>query len=151
MAKPGKIPNFKKIYPEADKKVIQELKKSERKMQYQEYDLKEERIHIDQDTQETITIPSREDSVERLMEINYPFKDDAEEVEEQAIRNLLSEQLGKVVKRLSLKDQRLIADLYVWEKSERRIAKEYGISQNMVHKRKKQVLAQLKCMLEKIF
>lgn len=151
MAKPGKIPNFKKIYPEADKNVIQELKKSERKMQYQEYDLKEERILIDQDTQETITIPSREDSVERLMEINYPFKDDAEEVEEQAIRNLLSEQLGKAVKRLSLKDQRLIADLYVWEKSERQIAKEYGISQNMVHKRKKQVLNQLKRLLEKNF
>ena len=151
MAKPGKIPNFKKIYPEADKNVIQELKMSERKMQYQEYDLKEERILIDQDTQETITIPSREDSVERLMEINYPFKDDAEEVEEQAIRNLLSEQLGKAVKRLSLKDQRLIADLYVWEKSERQIAKEYGISQNMVHKRKKQVLNQLKRLLEKNF
>ena len=151
MAKPGKIPNFKKIYPEADKNVIQELKMSERKMQYQEYDLKEERILIDQDTQETITIPSREDSVERLMEINYPFKDDAEEVEEQAIRNLLSEQLGKVVKRLSLKDQWLIADLYVWEKSERQIAKEYGISQNMVHKRKKQVLDQLKRLLEKNF
>ena len=114
MAKPGKIPNFKKIYPEADKNVIQELKKSERKMQYQEYDLKEEKIIVNQAAQKTITIPSREDSVERLMETNYPFKDDAEEVEEQAIRNLLSEQLGKAVKRLSLKDQRLIADLYVW-------------------------------------
>ena len=151
MAKPGKIPNFKKIYPEADKKVIQELKKSERKMQYQEYDLKEERILIDQDTQETITIPSREDSVERLMETNYPFKDDAEEVEEQAIRNALAEQLGKAVKCLPPKDQRLIADLYVWEKSERKIAREYGISQNMVHKRKKQVLDQLKRLLEKKF
>ena len=120
-------------------------------MQYQEYDLKEEKIIVNQAAQKTITIPSREDSVERLMETNYPFKDDAEEVEEQAIRNLLSEQLGKAVKRLSLKDQRLIADLYVWEKSERQIAKEYGISQNMVHKRKKQVLDQLKRLLEKNF
>ena len=82
MAKPGKIPNFKKIYPEADKKVIQELKKSERKMQYQEYDLKNETIIIDQDMQAATIIPGREDSIERLMEINYPFRDDAEEVEE---------------------------------------------------------------------
>lgn len=36
MAKPGKIPNFKNIYLEADKKVIEKLRKSERKMQYQE-------------------------------------------------------------------------------------------------------------------
>lgn len=151
MAKPGKIPNFKKIYPEADKKVIQELKKSERKMQYQEYDIKKEIIVIDQDMQTTAVVPGREDSIDRLMEINYPLRDDAEELEEQAIRNVLAEQLGKAVKRLLPKDQQLIADLYVWEKSERQIAKEYGISQNMVHKRKKQVLAHLKHLLEKNF
>ena len=151
MAKPGKIPNFQEIYPEADKKIIKELKKSERKMQYQEYDLKEEKIIVNQATQKTITIPSKEDSVERLMEINYPLRYDAEELEEQVIRNLQFEQLGKAVKHLSPKDQRLIADLYVWEKSERQIAKEYGISQNMVHKRKKQVLDQLKRLLEKNF
>ena len=63
MAKPGKIPNFKKIYPEADKKVIQELKKSERKMQYQEYDLKNETIIIDQDMQAATIIQGREDSI----------------------------------------------------------------------------------------
>ena len=72
-------------------------------------------------------------------------------MEEQAIRNALAEQLGKAVKCLPPKDQRLIADLYVWEKSERKIAKEHGISQNMVHKWKKQVLAQLKRLLEKNF
>ena len=151
MAKPGKIPNFKKIYPEADKKVIQELKKSERKMQYQEYDIKKGTIVIDQDMQTTSVVPGREDSIERLMEINYPFRDDAKDLEEQAIRNVLAEQIGKAVKSLPPKDKRLIADLYVWEKSERQIAREYGISQNMVHKRKKQVLDQLKRLLEKNF
>ena len=151
MAKPGKIPNFKKIYPEADKKVIQELKKSERKMQYQEYDIKKETIVIDQDMQTTSVVPGREDSIERLMEINYPFRDDAKDLEEQAIRNVLAEQIGKAVKSLPPTDKRLIADLYVWEKSERQIAREYGISQNMVHKRKKQVLDQLKRLLEKNF
>lgn len=100
MAKPGKIPNFKKIYPEADKKVIQELKKSERKMQYQEYDIKKETIVIDQDMQTTSVVPGREDSIERLMEINYPFRDDAKDLEEQAIRNVLAEQIGKAVKSL---------------------------------------------------
>lgn len=151
MAKPGKIPNFKNIYPEADKKVIEELRKSERKMQYQEYDLKEEKIIIDQDTQETTIIPSKEDSLDRLMEVNYPLKDDEEKLEEQVIKNVLLDQLGKAVKALSAKEQRLIADVYVWEKTERQIAKEYGISQNMVHKRKKQALDKLRTLLKKNF
>lgn len=151
MAKPGKIPNFKNIYPEADKKVIQELKKSERKMQYQEYDLKEEKIIVDQVMQETTIIPSKEDSIDRLMEINYPFKDGSEELEEQAIKNVLLDRLGKAVQALSAKEQRLIADVYVWEKTERQIAKEYGISQNMVHKRKKHALDKLRKLLKKNF
>ena len=39
MAKPYKIPDFRKMYPEASEAVISVLRTSERKMQYQEYDL----------------------------------------------------------------------------------------------------------------
>lgn len=38
MAKPYKIPDFRKMYPEASEEVISVLRTSERKMQYQEYD-----------------------------------------------------------------------------------------------------------------
>ena len=40
MAKPGRLPDFRKMYPEASEEVIEVLKETERKMQYQEYDLK---------------------------------------------------------------------------------------------------------------
>ena len=40
MAKPYKIPDFRKMYPEASEEVIAVLRTTERKMQYQEYDLK---------------------------------------------------------------------------------------------------------------
>lgn len=44
MAKPYKIPDFRKMYPEASEEVIAVLRTTERKMQYQEYDLKERGI-----------------------------------------------------------------------------------------------------------
>ena len=44
MAKPGRLPDFRKMYPEASEEVIEVLKETERKMQYQEYDLKAEQI-----------------------------------------------------------------------------------------------------------
>ena len=43
MAKPYKIPDFRKMYPEASEEVIAVLRTTERKMQYQEYDLKRAR------------------------------------------------------------------------------------------------------------
>ena len=68
MAKPYKIPDFRKMYPEASEEVIAVLRTSERKMQYQEYDLKRARNIVDPKTGEKMTIPSREDSYERLQE-----------------------------------------------------------------------------------
>lgn len=42
MAKAGRLPDFRKMYPEASEEIISVLKETERKMQYQEYDLKAE-------------------------------------------------------------------------------------------------------------
>ena len=47
MAKPYKIPDFRKMYPEASEEVIAVLRTTERKMQYQEYDLKRARNIVD--------------------------------------------------------------------------------------------------------
>lgn len=66
MAKAYRIPDYKKMYPEAGEEVIAVLRTTERKMQYQEYDLKTEQTVINQEDQTITTIPSREDSLERL-------------------------------------------------------------------------------------
>ncbi len=66
MAKAYRIPDYKKMYPEANEEVIAVLRTTERKMQYQEYDLKSEQTVISQEDQTITTIPSREDSFERL-------------------------------------------------------------------------------------
>ena len=57
MAKPYKIPDFRKMYPEASEEVIAVLRTSERKMQYQEYDLKRARNIVDPKTGEKMRIP----------------------------------------------------------------------------------------------
>ena len=74
MAKPYKIPDFRKIYPNASEEVIAVLRKTERQMQYQEYDIKAERTVIDHKTQTVLVIPSREDSYERLVELDEQFE-----------------------------------------------------------------------------
>ena len=76
MAKPYKIPDFRKMYPEASEEVIAVLRTSERKMQYQEYDLKRARNIVDPKTGEKMTIPSREDSYERLQEMAVQFPEE---------------------------------------------------------------------------
>lgn len=73
MAKAYRIPDYKKMYPEAGEEVIAVLRTTERKMQYQEYDLKTEQTVINQENQTITTIPSREDSLERLVEQKVQF------------------------------------------------------------------------------
>ena len=68
MARPGRLPDFRKMYPEASDEVIAVLRETERKMQYQEYDLKAEQTIVDQETQQIRIVPSREDSYECLLE-----------------------------------------------------------------------------------
>ena len=136
MAKSGRIPNFRKMYPEASDEIIEILKKSERKMQYQEFDLKKEYTMIDQETQTVWTIPSQEDSYERLLELSVSFAVDQPSTEDIAIQNILLEQLEYALHLLAPDEMDLIEQLYFREYSEREVAKNYEVSQNTIHRRK---------------
>ena len=48
MSKKCIMPDFRKMYPDASEEVIAVLRQTERKMQYQEYDLKSEHIRVNQ-------------------------------------------------------------------------------------------------------
>ena len=127
MAKPYRIPDFRKMYPEASEEVIAVLRASERKMQYMEYDLKHEQTKIDAENQKVTVIPSREDSYERLAEIAVQFAGEAPSPEEQLHKALLF---------LSDDERYLIRQLYFEERAERDLAEKLGRSQNAVNKRK---------------
>lgn len=150
MAKSGRIPNFRKMYPEASDEIIEILKKSERKMQYQEFDLKREHTMIDQETQTVWTIPSQEDSYERLLELSVSFAVDQPSTEDIAIQNILLEQLEYALHLLAPDEMDLIEQLYFREYSEREVAKNYEVSQNTIHRRKRHILRKLKREIEKL-
>lgn len=150
MAKPNKIPDFKKMYPEASEEVIAVLKVTERKMQYQEYDLKNEKTVIDIKTQTVTVIPSREDSYERLLEQAVQFVDEKPGPEELALQRMEMQQLHKAISLLSEEERYLIIQIYFEERTEREVAEELGVYHNAIHKQKNRILQKLRYFFEKI-
>ena len=144
MAKPYKIPDFKKIYPEASEEVIAVLRTTERRMQYQEYDLKRARNIVNPSTGEVLTVPGREDSFERLQEIAVQFTEESSCVEDQILHKLEFEWLHKAILTLSKEEQWLIYELYFEERTEREVAAELKLSQKAVNKRKQKILEKLR-------
>ena len=138
MAKPYKIPDFRKMYPEASEEVIAVLRTSERKMQYQEYDLKRARNIVDPKTGEKMTIPSREDSYERLQEMAVQFPEENRSVEDQILKKIECEQLHKFLLELSKEE------LYFEERTEREVASVLGLSQKAINKRRQKILEKLR-------
>lgn len=147
MAKQYRIPDFKKMYPEASEEVIAVLRTTERKMQYQEYDLKVQRSIFNKQNNTMEVIPSREDSYERLQEQEVQFAETGLGTEELVILNLQFEQLHKAISMLSEDEKYLIEQLFFKERTERDLAEEYQLSQNAINKRRKKVLYKLKKIL----
>ena len=150
MAKPYRIPDFRKMYPEASEEVIAVLRTTERKMQYQEYDLKMECTVVDQESQTVTIIPSREDSFERLLEKDVQFCEESVSAEEQAIRNIEIRQLHKALSLLSDDERYLMEQLYFQERTERELAAQLNLSQNAINKRRQRVLDKLRELMKKI-
>lgn len=149
MAKPYKIPDFRKLYPEASEEVIAVLRTTERKMQYQEFDLKTERTVVDRESQTVTVIPSREDSLERLLEQNFQFTDEADSAEEQALKNIQIQQLHRALALLTEDEFLLIRQIFFEERTERELALEYGLSQKGINKRRQRILERLRELIEK--
>lgn len=148
MAKPYRIPDFRKLYPEASDEVIAVLRTTERKMQYQEYDLKKERTVIDPEERTLDIIPAREDSYERLLEQKIQFREEAPGVEDLVIRNMEIQRLHRALTLLSDGERELIEQLYFKEWTEREIAARTGLSQNAVNKRRQKILGKLRKIFE---
>lgn len=148
MAKPGKIPDFKMIYPDADKKIINLLQKTERKMQYQEYDLKAERTIIDRETHQAVILPSREVPYDYILNEECIYDESQVDVETIVLKKLQNEQLHVALDSLDEKEKYLIIQIFFRQKSERALARELDISQNAVNKQRKRILRKLKKILE---
>ncbi len=148
MAKYQKKTNYREKYPGLSDEIIEVLEKSDRKMEYQQYDLKIEKYKIDHVIGAVKIFPSREDSYDRLLEENRQFATDEESVDDVAVKTVLIEKMLVCIKLLTPEDQELITELYFKGKSEREYGIQIGISQKGVSKRKYKILNKLKKMMK---
>ena len=122
------------------------LIKSDRKIKYFENDLKEEKIILDKKGTVVEIIPSREDSLDRLQDDNErQFADNSDSVEEIALRNLRYKQLHNAISMLKPDEQALIEALYFNFLTQDDYAKQIGLSQQAVSKKRTKILKKLSC------
>ena len=94
---------------EVSEKVYAAYMKSDRKIRYFENDLKAERFLLNEDGMVKQIVPSREDSLDRLMDDNAEqFVSSAEPIEVIVLRRLSYEKLHKAISLLSAEEQDLI-------------------------------------------
>ncbi|MDD3795322.1 MAG: sigma-70 family RNA polymerase sigma factor, partial [Lachnospiraceae bacterium] len=121
----------------------------DRKIRYFETDLKVERAVFKEDGTINRIIPSREDSLDRLMDDNAAqYADESESVENVVFRQMENEKLHTALSKLSQEERSLIKALFFEKQTEREYAERLSISQPAVHKRKNKTLAKLKYFLE---
>ncbi|MEG0751067.1 MAG: sigma-70 family RNA polymerase sigma factor [Oscillospiraceae bacterium] len=121
----------------------------DRKIRYFEADLKVERTVFNEDGTIKKVIPSREDSLDRLMDDNAEqYADESESVEDIVFRKITADAVHLAIARLTENEQQLIVSLFFEEKTERDYAAELGISQPAVHKQKNKILKKLKSFFE---
>lgn len=109
--------------------------------------MKQEHIKVDKETGERIIVPSREDSYERLLEAEKQFAEDAEDVEDAAVRAVMLEKLNEALHTLTDEEAAIIHALFYQEISEGELAKKLGIARTTLQSRKYKILEKLKKLL----
>lgn len=122
--------DYLKIYPCLKERpdVLEVLKKSDRKMKYMEVDLKSEQRRKNAANGAESYIPSKEDSLERLVySAKCQFADDAEGVEDAVIKKDDLCRLRAALDQLSEEERALIHALFFDERSERELEERMGV------------------------
>lgn len=115
---------------EVSKELYETYYKGQCKEKYFTHDLKQEHTKVDKETGEMIVIPSREDSYERLLEAEKQFAEEAENVEDVAVREVMLEKLNEALRILTDEETAIIHALFYQEISEVELAKKIRNSQN---------------------
>ena len=136
-----------KVYP-VNNELHDAYYKGQRKEQYFTIDLKVERIIVDNEKESITFIPSREDSLDRLIDENQEqFSADIESIEDAAIQGVLKDRLHKSISLLSADEQTLINALYFDGHTERSWSALTGLPQKTINNRKRKILAKLKNLM----
>ena len=144
--------NYEKLYPgiEIPPEVLSVLRKGDRKEEYQEVDLKQERFVYDPETKTAHFIPGREDSYERLVEDEKrQFSNEEPTPEDHLMRSIENELLRQAVALLKEDERQLILLRFWQECSQSQVAELLGLSQQAVSYRERNILGKIKKFLKK--
>lgn len=145
-------PNYGKLYPGIEKRpeILHALKRSDRKMEYMEVDLKQERFVQDQEAGTVGFLPSREDSYDRLRdEEHVQFAMDELTPEAVVVRREEIRLLRIALRQLEPEEYDLIQALYFKGMSERQLSKQTGVPQQTINDRRRRAIGRLKDFFEK--
>lgn len=123
-----------------NREIYEYITKSDRKIKYAEEDRKQERYFIDCENERISVKPSREDSLDRLMELGMDFPDSTIDLYESVTQKIMLEQ---ALSKLDDEERNLIIQLFYFDRTEREVAAEIGVSQVYVHKLKEKILCKL--------
>ncbi len=133
---------------EVSRELYEAYYKGERKEKYFMHDLKEGRAKVDKITGTVTVIPSREDSYERLLEAEKLFVEDAESVEDMAIRAVMLEKLSEALHMLTKREAWIIYALFYLEVGEAELAKQMGIARTTLQSQKYKIFNKIKNRLK---
>lgn len=144
-------PDYGRLYPEIQARpdVLSVLKKSDRKMEYMEVDIKQERFSYDPESKVADLLPSREDSYDRLMEEEHrQFPMEQPTPESLLLLEAEYNKLYRAIAQLEKDEQCLIILRYWHDWTQLQVADKLGISQQAVSYREIRILHKLKKFLE---
>lgn len=128
-----------------NEKVYREYHRSKREERYFTKDLKRERMSVDQENKTVRIIPSREDSYERLLDLDKQFAMPGEMMEDKVVREIL---LEKALESLTSGEQELIWELFYLEKTERQVSEALHMAKTTLHRQRDQILDKLRRLLD---
>ncbi len=145
-------PDYEKLYPgvEITPEIAKVLKQSDRKMKYMEVEIKHGAFRLDPDMRTAAFTPTREDSLDRLLdEERIDFVSAIPSPEETAVHNDEIDRLCTALKKLTPDEYALIHALFFEGISERAYAARTGKHYMTIHNRKVRIQEKLKKHLEK--
>lgn len=130
---------------EVPQKVFDALVESDNKIRYFEHDLKVNRKVLRDG--EVIQLPSREDSLDRLLELHIQFADKSADVAGGVERAMMADELHQCLTLLDADEQELIQALYFDGHTERSWSKATGIPRMTICNRKYRILAKIRKLM----
>lgn len=141
--------NFEIVFQGKAYEVSEELYrfyyKSKRQMKYTEKDIKQEKFKYDAESETTTIIPSKEDSLDRLMELGVEYCDSSADFISSLIDKVSLEQ---ALQKLNDKERYIIVQIFYIGKSEKEIAEELNMPYQHVNRSKVRSLKKLRKLLE---